>query len=107
MIIDLKRLERLLKAAGLKNTEVDADNAVSNNAAMLSRFNEGEIIEIPEDFVCYPSKNKSFKGAAAGVTKDGHFFGHRCWLSSSVRSKVLSLRVECSNKPHNFRRIWD
>ena len=80
-MIDERTMERLLKAAGLKTTEVAADNAVSNNASMLSRFNEGEIIEIPEDFVCYPSKNKNFKGAAAGVTKDGRIL----WPSMLVK----------------------
>lgn len=81
MTIDPKTVERLLKAAGLKTVEVSADNAVSNNAAMLSRFNEGEILEIPTDFVCYPSKNKQFRGAAAGLTTDGRVL----WPSMLVK----------------------
>lgn len=83
-MIDEKTMERLLKAAGLKATPVAADNAVSNNAAMLSRFNEDEVLDIPADFVCYPSKNKSFKGASAGFTADGRV------LWPSMLTKQLS-----------------
>ena len=82
MSVSTKSLEQLLKAAGLKNAEVDSSNLVNSNTGTLSNFGVGAVVTIPEDFVCYPSKNKQFKGASAGVTAEGMIL----WPSQLIKT---------------------
>lgn len=82
MSVSTKNLEQLLKAAGLKNEAVASDNLVNSNTGTLSNFGVGAVISIPADFVCYPSKNKQFKGASAGVTAEGMIL----WPSQLIKT---------------------